>query len=234
MEEMEHPAHTIFMQKSSSYRNTPPHSDVARAIISLWCDPKFQSAYRRRHEYQLLDSTSYYATNIERLIPLGSNMIGPSEYVPTNEDILRTCVKTCGISVSTLPFLGNKYRFLDLRGTRLERKKWIHAWDAVSIVIFTIDTAAYSTSLWEDEMVNRMQEQFALFKSMINSPRFVKTNFIVAFTKIDLLDERLQLIPVGRYLLDYVHDDAKCTSPVECYMQYLEGLFRDQSCGRRW
>ena len=50
-------------------------------IKCLWKDRGIQNAYTRRREYQLSDSTYYYMNDLER--------ISTSNYVPTQQDILR-------------------------------------------------------------------------------------------------------------------------------------------------
>ncbi|XP_072245701.1 guanine nucleotide-binding protein subunit alpha-11 isoform X2 [Leuresthes tenuis] len=59
------------------------------AIKTLWTDSGIQSAYDRRREYQLSDSTKYYLNSLERIASPG--------YVPTEQDVLRVRVPTTGI-----------------------------------------------------------------------------------------------------------------------------------------
>lgn len=59
------------------------------AIQSLWADDGVMECYLRRREYQLTDSAKYFFTNIER--------IGARDYLPTEQDILRSRVSTTGI-----------------------------------------------------------------------------------------------------------------------------------------
>jgi len=60
--------------------------DVGDAVCSLWPDPAVQEAVRRLREFQLDDSAVYYFNAIDR-------MSLPS-YLPTDQDILRSRVKT--------------------------------------------------------------------------------------------------------------------------------------------
>lgn len=59
------------------------------AIKSLWADPGIQECYGRRREYQLTDSAKYYLSDIDR--------IAQTDYLPTQQDILRVRVPTTGI-----------------------------------------------------------------------------------------------------------------------------------------
>jgi len=55
----------------------------------LWNDQGVQTAFLRSREYQLNDSAAYYLNALERISAPG--------YVPTQQDVLRTRVKTTGI-----------------------------------------------------------------------------------------------------------------------------------------
>jgi hypothetical protein len=71
-------------------------------------------------------------------------------YLPTDQDILRTRLRTTGIS-ETLFELGNfTYRMFDVGGQRSERKKWIHVFDNVQVVLFLAAISGYDQALVED------------------------------------------------------------------------------------
>ena len=55
----------------------------------LWVDKGVQECFSRSNEYQLNDSAKYFLDDLDRL--------GGKEYQPTEQDILRTRVKTTGI-----------------------------------------------------------------------------------------------------------------------------------------
>ncbi|XP_016377446.1 guanine nucleotide-binding protein G(i) subunit alpha-2-like [Sinocyclocheilus rhinocerous] len=63
--------------------------DLANVITRLWADGGVQSCFTRAREYQLNDSAAYYLNDMER--------IGKVDYIPTQQDVLRTRVKTTGI-----------------------------------------------------------------------------------------------------------------------------------------
>lgn len=60
-----------------------------QAIQSLWSDVGVMECYYRRREYQLGDSAKYFFSNIERIAAI--------DYLPTEQDILRSRVSTTGI-----------------------------------------------------------------------------------------------------------------------------------------
>eukprot|EP00121_Abeoforma_whisleri_P016395 Awhi_evm1s15046 len=63
--------------------------DIADAIIALWQDDDVLACYERRSDYQLGDSARYLFTNIDRF--------RAGDYLPSQEDVLHSRVKTTGI-----------------------------------------------------------------------------------------------------------------------------------------
>ncbi|KAF2963173.1 hypothetical protein GQX73_g10391 [Xylaria multiplex] len=84
---------------------------------------------------------------------------------------------------------------------------------------------SYARLLFEDDTVNRMKEQLALFYSIVNSQWFPESGFVLIFTKIDLLREWLWRYPVGNHFPDYPQNRWPAAESVERYMQYLTGKF---------
>lgn len=122
--------------------------DVADAIRSLWKDPGVKEAVRRSREFQLNDSAVYYFNSIDR-------MSGPG-YMPTDQDILRSRVKTTGITETTFKVGELTYKLFDVGGQRSERKKWIHCFENVTALVFLVSLSEYDQMLYEDESVVRL------------------------------------------------------------------------------
>lgn len=173
--------------------------DVSDAIRGLWRDPGVRDAVRRSREFQLNDSAVYYFNSMDRMASPG--------YLPTDQDILRSRVKTTGITETTFKVGDLTYKLFDVGGQRSERKKWIHCFENVTALVFLVSLSEYDQMLYEDESVNRMQEALTLFDSICNSRWFVKTSIILFLNKIDLFAEKLPRSPLGDYFPDYQHGD---------------------------
>ncbi|KAG1625338.1 hypothetical protein G6F45_009251 [Rhizopus arrhizus] len=171
----------------------PPEATLA--IKSLWKDPNLLSVFERSREYQLNDSAKYYFDSIDR--------IGEASYVPTDQDVLRSRVKTTGITETTFVIGDLTYRMFDVGGQRSERKKWIHCFENVTAIIFLVAISEYDQVLIEDETVNRMQEALTLFDSICNSRWFVKTSIILFLNKIDIFREKLERHPLNESFSDF-------------------------------
>jgi guanine nucleotide-binding protein G(i) subunit alpha len=119
--------------------------DVVDAIRGLWRDTGIREAVRRSREFQLNDSAVYYFNSIDRMSAPG--------YLPSDQDILRSRVKTTGITETTFKVSELTYRLFDVGGQRSERKKWIHCFENVTALVFLVSLSEYDQMLYEDESV---------------------------------------------------------------------------------
>jgi len=141
--------------------------------------------------------------------------IGRPDYLPNDQDVLRSRVKTTGITETTFIIGELTYRMFDVGGQRSERKKWIHCFENVTSILFLVAISEYDQLLFEDETVNRMQEALTLFDSICNSRWFVKTSIILFLNKIDRFREKLPASPMKNYFPDY-EGELEWTSHQTC------------------
>ena len=119
--------------------------DIADALKSLWKDPGVREAVSRSREFQLNDSATYYFNSLDRM--------ASAAYIPTDQDILRSRVKTTGITETTFKVGELTYKLFDVGGQRSERKKWIHCFENVTALVFLVSLSEYDQMLYEDETV---------------------------------------------------------------------------------
>ncbi|XP_046405449.1 guanine nucleotide-binding protein G(i) subunit alpha [Ischnura elegans] len=162
--------------------------ELAVLMKRLWQDDGVQLCFSRSREYQLNDSAAYYLNALDRISQLG--------YVPTQQDVLRTRVKTTGIVETHFNFKGLNFKMFDVGGQRSERKKWIHCFEGVTAIIFCVALSGYDLVLAEDEEMNRMIESMKLFDSICNSKWFVETSIILFLNKKDLFEEKISKSPL--------------------------------------
>ena len=124
--------------------------DVATgdAIEEVWLDAAIQEVWSRRSEFQVIESIKYY---FERI-----NIIKMPDYLPTQDDILHSRVRTSGIVTEQYEIESVDYEMYDVGGQKNERKKWIHCFDNVTAVVFVAAISEYDQKLFEDQSVNRM------------------------------------------------------------------------------
>ncbi|PVV04423.1 hypothetical protein BB560_001078 [Smittium megazygosporum] len=191
---------TTVMESSPQIDSEVFPAELAEAIKILWSDPDVQYCYSRSSEYQLNDSAKYYFDSIDRL--------SQPDYIPTNQDVLKSRVKTTGINETTFKVGELVYKMLDVGGQRSERKKWIHCFENVTAILFLVAISEYDQVLIEDEAVNRMQEALTLFDSICNSRWFSKTSIILFLNKMDIFREKLPKSPLNKHFPDYTGDNS--------------------------
>lgn len=70
--------------------------ELVMLMKKLWQDPGVELCFSRSREYQLNDSAAYYLNALDR--------ISQPNYIPTQQDVLRTRVKTTGIIETDFTF----------------------------------------------------------------------------------------------------------------------------------
>ncbi|XP_022084266.1 guanine nucleotide-binding protein G(i) subunit alpha-like [Acanthaster planci] len=169
--------------------------ELADTIMELWRDPGVQQCYDRSNEYQLLDSISYFVENVYR--------VAHPNWIPTDEDIVRSRLRTSGIIETRFQFRGLTFRLLDPGGQRSERQKWIHCFEDVTAVLFIVAISAYDQVIREDRETPRMQESMVLFASICNSKWFTKTAMMLFLNKCDIFEEKIQRVPLNYFFKTY-------------------------------
>ncbi|KAL8212276.1 UNVERIFIED_CONTAM: Guanine nucleotide-binding protein G(t) subunit alpha-1 [Gekko kuhli] len=170
----------------------PEMSDI---IGRLWKDTGIQACFARASEYQLNDSASYYLSDLPRLVRPG--------YIPTEQDVLRSRVKTMGITETQFSFKDLNFRMFDVGGQRSERKKWIHCFEGVTCIIFIAALSTYDMVLVEDNKVNRMHESLHLFNSICNHRYFATTSIVLFLNKKDIFQEKIKKAHLSICFPDY-------------------------------
>ncbi|CAF9939526.1 hypothetical protein IMSHALPRED_001540 [Imshaugia aleurites] len=155
-----------------------------------------------------------YYSNIDRLFA--------KDYLPSDQDVLRSRLRTTGIT-ETLFELGQlNYHMFDVGGQRSERKKWVHCFEGVHCLMFVAALSGYDQCLVEDKTANQMQEALLLFESIMSLTWFKSSSIILFLNKTDLFREKIAEKPVSDYFPDYTgaSNDYKATS------EYFANKFR--------
>ncbi|XP_024426223.3 guanine nucleotide-binding protein G(t) subunit alpha-2 isoform X1 [Desmodus rotundus] len=171
----------------------PP--ELVAVIRRLWQDGGVQACVDRAAEYQLNDSASYYLNQLDRIT-------APS-YLPSEQDVLRSRVKTTGIVETKFCVKDLNFRMFDVGGQRSERKKWIHCFEGVTCIIFCAALSAYDMVLVEDDEVNRMHESLHLFNSICNHKFFAATSIVLFLNKKDLFEEKIKKVHLSLCFPEY-------------------------------
>ncbi|VDD97604.1 unnamed protein product [Enterobius vermicularis] len=195
-------------------------NELSIAMQRLWADQGVQDCYLRSNDF--LD-------NLPRLSEAG--------YIPTEQDLLRTRIKTTGITEVLFDLKGLTFRVIDVGGQRSERKKWIHCFDNVNAIIFISSLSEYDQTLREDNCTNRMQESLKLFDSICNSPWFAIIHFILFLNKKDLFAEKIKRSPLNVCFPEYKgqQNQTECINYIQWKFEQLNSsskreIYCHQTC----
>lgn len=127
------------------------------------------------------------------------------DYVPDDQDVLRARLRTTGITETIFDLGQLTYKMFDVGGQRSERKKWIHVFDNVQVVLFLAAISGYDQVLVEDRNGNQMREAFGLFEAISNSRWFEKSAIILFLNKMDLFREKIEsgAAPISKYFSEF-------------------------------
>lgn len=169
---------------------------IVSAVNHFWLqEPVIRKVYERRSELQLLDSTEYLFTHIDK--------IGDPDFQPGTEDILRARLRTSGIVEKMFMIHDVKFTFIDVGGQRNERRKWIHCFDHVTAIIFVAAVSEFDQVLFEDEKRNRMLESIEVFDNICNHHSFRKTSTILFLNKVDIFAEKIKRTRLANYFPEF-------------------------------
>lgn len=171
--------------------------EIAAKIKHVYNTPEVQTFIKfQQGNFYLIDSTNYFLSDLDR--------IAQADYIPSQQDILRTRKKTSGIYDFRFQMSsGLNIHMYDVGGQRSERKKWIHCFDNVTLIIFCVALSEYDQVLLEENSQNRLEESLTLFDSVVNSRWFARTSIVLFLNKIDVFAEKLPYSPLENYFPDY-------------------------------
>lgn len=88
------------------------------------------------------DPASYY-NHLNRLFA--------KNYIPNDQDVLRSRLRTTGITETVFDLGPLTYHMFDVGGQRSERKKWVHCFEDVHCLLFVAAISGYDQCLVEDK-----------------------------------------------------------------------------------
>ncbi|OUM54046.1 hypothetical protein BVG19_g3389 [[Candida] boidinii] len=161
---------------------------ITKKLLTDRCVEKSRNFY-------ILDSANYFFDNFDRIVD--------PNYLPSVTDVLRTRKQTSGIYDVKFNLEDINVHLYDVGGQRSERKKWIHCFDNVTVVMFCVALSEYDQVLLESGTQNRLEESLNLFESVVNSMWFRRTSIVLCLNKIDIFIEKLPKSPLENYFPDY-------------------------------
>jgi GTPase SAR1 family protein len=216
--------------KEQNSKNFELDEGRVQMLKAFFNDGAVQTALKQKNKYDLNDNYEYFVNNLDRF--------ARSDYRPTLDDVLRTRLKTVGIVERDFNIKGKQgdqnitFKLVDVGGQRNERRKWIHAFSNVTLIMFVASLSEYDQVLAEDSDVNRMKESLDLFEfictheSFYDRRRNQAKGIILFLNKRDLFEEKLKVKPITEcaQFQGYGGDN----SYKQCY-EYIEEQYRKKN-----
>ncbi|KAJ3450380.1 guanine nucleotide-binding protein g(o) subunit alpha [Anaeramoeba flamelloides] len=168
---------------------------LSQDIQTLWADPGLKKAYENREAFQLPDAANYFLDRVDAICK--------EDFIPTEKDILHCRIATVGVKELHFEVNGHLWRIVDVGGQRSERRKWLHQFDDVSVLIFVVAMNEYNMCLYEDERINRMDESRKVFGKTVNNGFFKKKDLVLLLNKTDLFEEKIKKVPLSDHFSSY-------------------------------
>ena len=116
----------------------------------------------------------------------------PQGYVPSDQDLLHVHTPTIGVNEHIFEVKGLFYRFIDIGGSRNERRKWARAFEDLTAIFFFADPSQFDRPLPYDNVTNQLAESVELFKLVSENPWLNSVPMILILNKTDLLAEKIK------------------------------------------
>lgn len=179
-----------------AYTGSTLPENIVRIAALIWkANLTKNMLLEHKNDLYLMDSARYFFSNLNR--------IAATDYVASVTDVLRTRKKTSGVFETRFNMGTSNIHMVDVGGQRSERKKWIHSFDNVTIIIFCVALSEYDQTLLEEKLQNRLEESLVLFDSVVNLRWFARTSIVLFLNKIDVFAEKLAHSPLENYFPDY-------------------------------
>lgn len=162
---------------------TDRYAATAAVIKKLWAEPALKATFGERDRYtNLHDGASYFWDAIDRIYK--------SDYIPTEEDVLRTRIRTSGFEEAKFTYKKRIFRVVDLGGQRSERRRWLEALQIATAVIFVSSLTEFDQRLREDGDSSRFAETKMLFTELLENS--IQEKFIIVLlNKLDLFKTKI-------------------------------------------
>ncbi|KAK4197393.1 putative guanine nucleotide-binding protein alpha-2 subunit [Triangularia verruculosa] len=225
------------------------YDQVVPVVRDIWAIESWQARALRSHEWlndvlpvdmfashlsprrvrellkdELPSDIAYFMSQFDR--------VSDRDYMPDVQDILHAPRgRTCGVRDYVFDVGDMQCSVYDVGGRRPERKKWVHAFENVDIILFEVPVGAYDVPLREENRMINMMESLTLFQSVVNSRWFPTTAFLINFTKMDIFQQRINN---GQYSLSEHHPDYEGDpSDERAVLQFVQDQFLNRIKERR-
>lgn len=196
-----------------------------KLLLSFWDDLAFQKCYARLLSMACCPKTLtpqdvYFCCHMKRILS--------ENYVPTHQDILQVRQPTMGVTEHQFNVDDFIYRVIDVAGQKSQRKKWIHLFENVTVIVFFVALSAFDEKLEEDNQLNSLDDSLQTFHEISYNQYLDKTDFLLFLNKYDLFTEKLKTVKFKTFFRNYEGEN----SPESC-TKYIRELFHQRRPGHK-
>ena len=197
--------------------------DIAANIELLWKEKGIQKLFEMKRYFgsgRVQECDAHFFDDIRR--------IGKANYIPTHRDYILRYWATTGIVEEKFDIKGTIFHIFDVGGRNNERKKWIHCFEHVSVVIFVTSLIHYIKPIYDwsydgnDGDKKAIFDSLDLFDQMIHLRWFIETTFILFLNKNDLFKETIKKHSLKECFDDYNGNDIYDDGIEFIQSQYVE------------
>ncbi|CAE6482892.1 unnamed protein product [Rhizoctonia solani] len=163
----------------------------ATDMKKLWSCPVARQCLKQTGLF-IEEISGFFLNDIERITSPG--------YIPTDDDILRTRVKTIRPTET----------ILTCRESGVE-------WKILDSLVVMAPVSAFDQVLSEDPSVNRLKDSFDMWRELCNTTILHKIPVLLFLNKIDLLEKKLhEGVKLSKYLVSYGDRPNDFKSVLQC------------------
>ncbi|KAL6963924.1 hypothetical protein U1Q18_034931 [Sarracenia purpurea var. burkii] len=192
--------------------------EYAPLVEELWEDGAFQATYNRRNELHKLPRVANYF--LDRAVE-----ILRADYEPSDMDILyaKGINSSNGLACMEFSFPKStqdgfmdsadqddssmRYQLIKIHSSSLgENCKWLEMFEDIDLVLYCVSLTDYDqlSDDYNGFPTNKMLACKKLFESIVTHPTFHQKNFLLILNKFDLLEEKIEQVPLTR--CEWFHD----------------------------
>eukprot|EP01084_Bolivina_argentea_P042776 78855_1 len=143
-------------------------ASFAYDIKILWNTDCMKKVYEIRKKSHIMDNTPWFMNRVEQY--------ANNNYIPSFDDYVRIRDCTTGVIHSEFSVNhGNRcwlFKIIDVGGQRAERRKWLHVFSGIDVVIYVMSLSAFDQVLFEDHNTRCWDETLNLFKKTAKNKIF--------------------------------------------------------------
>eukprot|EP01102_Stenamoeba_stenopodia_P016290 TRINITY_DN5673_c0_g4_i1.p1 TRINITY_DN5673_c0_g4~~TRINITY_DN5673_c0_g4_i1.p1 ORF type:complete len:446 (-),score=88.66 TRINITY_DN5673_c0_g4_i1:206-1543(-) len=182
----------------TSWNREPELEELLDIVQKLWKHNRGVRETIERFESEMFppisaSTAAYFFNNLSGLASESNEDFFLESSIPTDDDVLRCSIKATSTFELKFTFRGRNFAMMDVRGSRTERRKWIHCIDIerTPTMVFCADISDYDRVLYEDNRTKRLQETLNHFGYLCDCRWFENSAIVLLLNKTDLLREKI-------------------------------------------